>query len=197
MIVLGHVVFHIRYTARQGVDPSKVKETLRDIFEEGSKSNLALLFSLRHDFPTEGNAFDKSEKNAPFTATIRKNYFPYFTQGRQITIVGYHIYDGEDVTRHEEIDKERWNEATTSRSRAATQDNPSHETRRSGFSHHPLFVVLMPLPPEADSCAVTNGLREAQIANSSRARRPVCSAICPSSLRSCEIALSMPRLRRL
>jgi hypothetical protein len=35
-----------------------------------------------------------------FTATIRKDYFPYFTQGKTITIAGLDLYDGQNVTKH-------------------------------------------------------------------------------------------------
>ena len=94
---ISDVILHIRYTARQGVDPIKVGDALDDVFQQANQSNLALLFSLRHDFPTEWSAFVNG--TGDFTATIRKDYFPYFTQGKgkTITIVGLDLY-GEDVT---------------------------------------------------------------------------------------------------
>jgi len=95
---ISDVVLHIRYTARQSVEPSIVRDALDALFQEASQSNLALLFSLRHDFPTEWAAFVNG--TGDFTATIRKDHFPYFTQGRTITIVGLDLYDGKDVTRH-------------------------------------------------------------------------------------------------
>ena len=96
---ISDVILHIRYTARQGVDPTKVSAALDDLFQQANQSNLALLFSLRHDFPTEWSAFVNGTGN--FTATIRKDYFPYFTQGegKTITIVGLDLY-GKDVTKH-------------------------------------------------------------------------------------------------
>ena len=95
---ISDVILHIRYTARQGVEPGKVKTALDNLFKEATQSNLALLFSLRHDFPTEWSAF----ANGPgdFTATIRKEHFPYFSQGKTIKIVGLDLYDGEDLTKH-------------------------------------------------------------------------------------------------
>jgi hypothetical protein len=109
---ISDVILHIRYTARQGVDPTKVKKTLDDLFQQANQANLALLFSLRHDFATEWSAFDKSENNAPFTVTIHKSYFPYLTQKKEITIAEYEIYE-EDVTRHHIVgDKDEWNAAT-------------------------------------------------------------------------------------
>jgi hypothetical protein len=94
---ISDVILHIRYTARQGVDPTKVKTALDNMFQQAGQSNLALLFSLRHDFPTEWAAFVNGA--SAFAATIRKDYFPYFTQGKQITITGLDLYR-EDMTAH-------------------------------------------------------------------------------------------------
>src|SRR6266566_4150342 len=108
---ISDVILHIRYTARQGVDPTKVKAALDDLFQEASQSNLALLFSLRHDFPTEWSAFVNG--TGDFTATIRKDYFPYFTQGKTITITGLELYDGKDVSKHQPIGSQAvWDAAT-------------------------------------------------------------------------------------
>jgi hypothetical protein len=97
---ISDVIFHIRYTARQGVEPSKVKATLDELLQQANQSNLALLFSLRHDFPTEWSAFVNG--TGAFTATIRKDYFPYFTQGKPITIAGLELY-GQDITKHHAV----------------------------------------------------------------------------------------------
>jgi receptor-binding and translocation channel-forming TcA subunit of Tc toxin len=97
---ISDVILHIRYTARQGVEPGKVRTALDDLLRQASQSNLALLFSLRHDFPTEWSAFVNGEDD--FSATIRKDYFPYFTQGKPITVVGLELY-GQDVTKHHAI----------------------------------------------------------------------------------------------
>src|SRR5262249_42024800 len=94
---ISDVILHIRYTARQGVDRAKVQATLHDLFQQASQANLALLFSLRHDFPTEWSAF--ANGTGDFSITIRRDHFPYFTQGKTITIVGFDVY-GEDVTKH-------------------------------------------------------------------------------------------------
>ena len=97
---ISDVILHIRYTARQGVDQTKVKTALDNQFQHAGQSNLALLFSLRHDFPTEWAAFVNGA-NA-FAATIRKDYFPYFTQGKQITITGLDLYR-ENMTAHHSV----------------------------------------------------------------------------------------------
>src|SRR5262249_23298290 len=58
---ISDVILHIRYTARQGVEPTKVKAALDDLLQEAKQSNLAVLFSLQHDFPTEWAAFVKGK----------------------------------------------------------------------------------------------------------------------------------------
>ena len=65
---ISDVILHIRYTARQGVDPTKVKAALDDLLQQANQSNLALLYSLRHDFPTEWSAFMSG--TGEFTTTI-------------------------------------------------------------------------------------------------------------------------------
>jgi Tc toxin complex TcA C-terminal TcB-binding domain len=94
---ISDVVLHIRYTARQGVDATKVKAALDDLFQTDNQANLALLFNLRNEFPTEWSAF--ANGSGDFSARIRRDYFPYFTQNRQIAINGFDLY-GQDVTKH-------------------------------------------------------------------------------------------------
>ena len=77
-----------------------MKTALDDLFQQANQANLALLFSLRHDFPTEWSVFVNGKGD--FTATIRKDYFPYFTQGKSITITGLELY-GQDVSKHHTI----------------------------------------------------------------------------------------------
>jgi hypothetical protein len=93
---ISDVILHVRYTARQGVEPGSVNEALNALFSD-PPPQLALLFSLRHDFPTEWSAFVNS--TAAFTATIRKDFFPYFTQGKTIHITNLELY-AQDVSRH-------------------------------------------------------------------------------------------------
>jgi len=102
---ISDVIAHIRYTARQGVDATKVKAALDTLFGQANQAGLALVLSLRHDFPTEWSAFvnDKTQPPAPFTATIRKDFFPYFAQGKTITIKGLDLYDGTDVSKHHAV----------------------------------------------------------------------------------------------
>lgn len=95
---ISDVILHLRYTARQGVDPTKVKTFLDELFENANQSKLALLFSLRHDFPTEWSAFVNGV-GTPFTVAIRKDYFPYFTQEKTIKIESLELY-AQDVSKH-------------------------------------------------------------------------------------------------
>jgi hypothetical protein len=94
------VILHIRYTARQGIEPSKVTAALNDLFQQTNQANLALLFSPRHDFPTEWSAFMNGAGD--LSLTIRRDHFPYFTQGKPITITGLELY-AQDVTKHHAV----------------------------------------------------------------------------------------------
>lgn len=110
---ISDVILHIRYTARQGVDGTKVKTALEEQFS--AHSDLALLFSMRHDFATEWSVFVNGTSD--FTATIRKDYFPYFAQGKTITITGYELYgvNGMNPPRHHPVGNQAtWDAATAS-----------------------------------------------------------------------------------
>jgi hypothetical protein len=72
------------------------------LFQQANQSNLALLFSLRHDFPTEWSAFANAKDNSPFTAFIRRDYFPYFVQGKMLTLAGLELY-AKDVSKHQTV----------------------------------------------------------------------------------------------
>jgi hypothetical protein len=119
---ISDVILHIRFTARQGVIVSKVMTALDDLFQEASQSNLALLFSLRYDFPTEWAGFVSAKDNSPFVATVRRDYFPYFSQGKPITITGLDIYDGLNVTKHHlSGNQSTWGDATNGLADQTTQ----------------------------------------------------------------------------
>ena len=98
---ISDVILHVRYTARQGVNPVEVKTALDELFAEAGAADLALLLSLRQDFPTEWSAFVNGG-GAPFTATIRKDYFPYFAQDEAIKIKALELYAA-DASKHHEI----------------------------------------------------------------------------------------------
>jgi hypothetical protein len=89
---ISDVILHLRYTARPGVEPGSVTRALDELFREAGQSGHALLFSLRHDFPTEWSAFVNAPAGANFTATLRKEYFPYFAQGATVSIDDLSLY---------------------------------------------------------------------------------------------------------
>jgi hypothetical protein len=94
---ISDVILHVRYTARQGVDAGKVVQGLSDLFSSSPGANFALLFSLPHDFPVEWSAFVNG--TGSFAATIGSDSFPYFTQGRTITINSLELWD-DGLTSH-------------------------------------------------------------------------------------------------
>lgn len=107
---ISDVILHVRYTARQGVDPTIVKAWLTEVLKPETDSNLALLFSLRHDFPTEWSAFVNG--TGAFKATIRKEYMPYLAHGKTITVTGVDLYDGTNVANNHAVAAEVWESAT-------------------------------------------------------------------------------------
>jgi hypothetical protein len=114
---ISDAVLHIRYSARQGVDLTKVKTALNDMLKLSNQANLALVFSLPHDFPSEWAAF--ANGTGDFTTTIKKDYFPYFAQGKSsnITITGFDLYGPTDTNpprHHQSGNQAAWDGATAS-----------------------------------------------------------------------------------
>jgi hypothetical protein len=113
-MTIADVIFHVRYTARLGVDPTKVKKWLDDVFAEAATSNLAVMFSLRYEFSTEWAAFTTGDTD--FSATIRTDHFPYVAQTKPVTIVGYELYaaDGLKPLKHHVLHGQpEWDQATS------------------------------------------------------------------------------------
>jgi hypothetical protein len=83
---IANVIFHIRYTAREGGVPlrNQAVSHLQSLVGEASASGLAALFSLPHDFPNEWHRFATGE--SAFAAAVKRDFFPYFTQGKEIAI---------------------------------------------------------------------------------------------------------------
>jgi len=90
------VVFHIRYTAREGgnILKDKAKEYLDRILKNADKSNLFRLFSLRHDFPMEWHNFVSSVDD--LKVTIKKDHFPYLTQSFKLKVNKIEIFSSKD-----------------------------------------------------------------------------------------------------
>jgi len=80
------VILHFLYTARQGGAQMRDKavEHLKAIIGEANSSGLALLFYLKQDFPSEWHRFVAGAEN--FKTMVKSEHFPYFTQGKNITI---------------------------------------------------------------------------------------------------------------
>ena len=68
-------------------EATKYVETL---VSKASTSGLALLFSLQHDFSNEWHKFVTG--NDKLEVTIKREYFPYLTQGKQITIDAIQVH---------------------------------------------------------------------------------------------------------
>jgi hypothetical protein len=90
---ISDVILHIRYTARPGgaLLGGKAIEHLERLVAEANGAGLALMFSLKHDFPTEWHQFVAAnsglpEPTVPFSAPVKRDYFPYFTQGRDLSV---------------------------------------------------------------------------------------------------------------
>ncbi|MFE9328204.1 toxin [Nocardia sp. NPDC052278] len=83
---ISDIVLHFRFTARQVSDAlaKQANLELKDQLEHAASSGLALMFSLRHDFPTEWTDFATSGGN--LTLTLRKDYLPFFVQSRDVAI---------------------------------------------------------------------------------------------------------------
>jgi hypothetical protein len=97
---LTDVLLHFRYTARQGLGADTVNKALKDLFQQAVADgpNFGLLFELQRDFADEWSSFAAGP--GPLQVTIRRNDFPYFTHGRQITITEIELAQN-DKKKHE------------------------------------------------------------------------------------------------
>jgi len=99
---ISDVVLHVRYTARQGGAQLREKavEHVQEFVEHANTPGLVQLFSLKHDFSSEWHQFIAPDNTEYFTATVNRDYFPYFTQGRSITIYAVELC-AIDLEKHE------------------------------------------------------------------------------------------------
>jgi hypothetical protein len=90
------VILHVRYTARQGGAQlrNEAVKHIQELIEAANTSGLVHLFSLKHDFPTEWHRFITGSED--FKAIVKKEYFPYFIQGKNITINKVELYAIQD-----------------------------------------------------------------------------------------------------
>jgi hypothetical protein len=96
---ISDVILTLRFTARQGGQPlaDAAVESMTGQFEEVAASGLALMFSLRHEFSNEWLQFVSGTAN--FAATVKREYFPYFTTGKTITIDAVELHAVHTETR--------------------------------------------------------------------------------------------------
>jgi hypothetical protein len=91
---ISDVVLHVRYTARQGGAQLREKavEHFQELVEDTNASGLVQLFSLKHDFSSEWHRFVTDDKDQELKFTVKKEYFPYFVQGRDPVINKVEMY---------------------------------------------------------------------------------------------------------
>ena len=89
---ISDAILHVRYTARQGGDVlgDQALTEMREMLSAADQSGLALLFSLRHDFPTEWSSFVNG--TGDFAVRLRKDHFPYMVQSETLVIDGLEVY---------------------------------------------------------------------------------------------------------
>lgn len=112
---ISDVILHMRYTAREGGAPLRTGavDSLNTMVAEVGTSGLGLLFNLRPDFSSEWAAFNSGAGD--FTATIRKDYFPYLAQSKAITITSFDLYgltEAKPLRHHTVGNANVWNAAT-------------------------------------------------------------------------------------
>ena len=91
---ISDVILHVRYTARQGggLLGGKAVESIEELVSTANASGLALLFSLKYDFPSEWNRFVSATDNSHFVTKVKRDHFAYITQGKDITIDSIQLY---------------------------------------------------------------------------------------------------------
>ncbi|MGH8659117.1 MAG: hypothetical protein ACREV4_11765 [Gammaproteobacteria bacterium] len=101
------MILHLRYTARQGgsVLGEGAVTYIEELVGAADTSGLALLLSLPHEFPSEWHKFVVANAGSPspsvsFSANVKREYFPYFTQGKDIIVNAIQILaiQGEELS---------------------------------------------------------------------------------------------------
>jgi hypothetical protein len=90
---ISDVILHMRYTARQagGQVRAAAQSYIKEMIAEANTSGMTQLFSLRHDFPNNWHQFTTSA-TAHFKTNIKKDHFPYFIQGLNITPTAFQFF---------------------------------------------------------------------------------------------------------
>lgn len=93
---ISDVILHLRYTARQGGTElrNEAGRRLKELIRDADTAGLGLLFSLKHDFPSEWHRFNTGTND--FVAVVKRDHFPYFTQGKEIAIDALQVHAIQD-----------------------------------------------------------------------------------------------------
>jgi len=94
---ISDVILHLRYTARDGghLVRDAANESVKNLLGDAGTRPLLRLFSLRHEFPSEWHRFVSSPPSAvnAMTVDLATRRFPYFVQGRQISITKAKVFE--------------------------------------------------------------------------------------------------------
>jgi Tc toxin complex TcA C-terminal TcB-binding domain len=145
---ISDVILHIHYTAREAGDPlgSQAMKELTKMLAAAGQSSQALMFNLRYEFPSEWAAFAAST-TANFTATLRKDYFPYMVQSaRTLSVDKLTLYaeSGGNVTplTPQNLDLAVISAGLSGTSGAATLTLPSDSSILTRDPLRQVFLVL-------------------------------------------------------
>lgn len=141
---ISDVVLHVRYTARQGGDllGEQALEETREMLSEANRSGLALLFSLRHDFPTEWSAFVTGEGD--LVVRLRRDHFPYMVQSETLAIDGLelHAHNGTEIVRKPIEPPENLEEELNGGSRASDLSIPPDDEVLTRVAEAQVFLIV-------------------------------------------------------
>jgi hypothetical protein len=91
---ISDVLLHIRYTAREGGAQLRTEAVkyFNSLFgtTDGTRE-FGRLFSLQNEFPNEWHEF--SNNSLPLDIILKKEYFPYYTKGKDISILKIELLD--------------------------------------------------------------------------------------------------------
>ncbi|MCP4399234.1 MAG: hypothetical protein GY801_18270 [bacterium] len=88
---ISDVVLHVNYTARQGGNLLRQRSVARieALLAVANEAGMTLLLSLKHDFAGQWRRFVNDSAN--FSAQITRDYFPYFTAGKELKLDQIHL----------------------------------------------------------------------------------------------------------
>jgi hypothetical protein len=96
---IADVIIHLRYTAREGGDllRNSAVASLESSIASAQAAGSVMLFSLRHEFPTEWAKFKSVQIGGTFTyaplkLTLRPEHYPFWSQGRLEAILRVDLF---------------------------------------------------------------------------------------------------------